>query len=248
MPENGGGAMTRIVPERYRVLSGSALKLLAVAAMLIDHTAFVLLGGSPRLLFQIGSWQVRLYTAMRFVGRIAFPIYAFLLVEGFLHTRSRKIYALRLFLFALISEIPWNLAHTGALSYEKQNVFFTLLLGFLGVWTLDRITRDGVKAYRLLALAALIAAAALARADYGISGFGFIVLMYALRDRPLYRAAAGACVLSSSWKAGLAFLPISLYNGRRGFIRGRIAALLFYAVYPIQFYVLYLIRDALIGY
>lgn len=126
---------TSFMPEKLRILSGSALKMLAMAIMLIDHTASFLLRHYPPAIapwFQIGSTTYSLYRVMRDVGRAAFPIFCFLLVEGFLHTHNRFKYGRNLLIFACISEIPWNFAQNGTLLYpDKQNVFFTLFLGYL---------------------------------------------------------------------------------------------------------------------
>ncbi|MDE5792408.1 MAG: conjugal transfer protein TraX, partial [Oscillospiraceae bacterium] len=102
---------------KYKIFSGSALKLLACITMLIDHISHVLLIHIPactEVFWQIENYHIQfsVYTIGRYIGRIAFPIYAFLLAEGFQHTHSIKKYALNLLLFALISEIPWNLEHT----------------------------------------------------------------------------------------------------------------------------------------
>lgn len=83
-------------------ISGYWLKVIAVVSMLIDHTSAVILEQIPGL-------EAPAFF-MRIIGRAAFPIYCFLLVEGFYHTRSRAKYAGRLFLFALISEVPFDLA------------------------------------------------------------------------------------------------------------------------------------------
>jgi len=97
---------TSFLPEKFRILSGSALKVLAMIIMLIDHTASFLLryytpSNSP--LFQIGSTNYSLYRIMRDVGRAAFPIFCFLLVEGFFHTHNRFKYGRNLLIFACIS-------------------------------------------------------------------------------------------------------------------------------------------------
>ena len=129
----------RLIPEKYRFLSSSGLKVIAVITMLIDHVASVLLRENPVVLLQIADYQLTLYTLMRTIGRIAFPIFAFLLAEGFHYTSDRKKYGIRLLVFALISEIPWNLEHSGKLLYSSQNVFFTLLLGFLGLCVIEEL-------------------------------------------------------------------------------------------------------------
>ena len=127
-------ASTSFIPEKYRILSGSALKVLAMIIMLIDHTAsFLLRDYEPATTpwFQLGDNTYSLYRVMRDVGRAAFPIFCFLLVEGFLHTHNRFKYGRNLLIFACISEIPWNFAQNGTLLFpDKQNVFFTLFLGY----------------------------------------------------------------------------------------------------------------------
>ena len=95
------------LPSRFQVLSGSGLKLIAIITMLIDHTAAVLLSIYPPAmtpLFYIGDRGYSAYRLCRDIGRIAFPIFCFLLIEGFLHTRNRWRYGRNLFLFALISD------------------------------------------------------------------------------------------------------------------------------------------------
>ena len=128
----------RLIPEQYRFLSGSALKLIAAVTMIIDHVAVSFLYNSMIVLFSAGSYRLTLYNLMRAIGRLSFPLFAFLLVEGFLHTHDKKRYGLRLAIFALLSELPWNLVHTGGLFYGKQNVFFTLLTGYLALCAVER--------------------------------------------------------------------------------------------------------------
>lgn len=112
-------------------MSGTALKWIAVISMLIDHTAEVLMNHNAALTDPI--WT-QIYGLMRGIGRMAFPIYAFLVVEGFLHTRDVKKYLARMLTFAVVSEIPFDLAvfHT-PFYWGYQNVFFTLFLGLLAL-------------------------------------------------------------------------------------------------------------------
>ena len=247
---SGGGKMKdyRLIPGKYRFLSSSGLKIIAVLTMFIDHTASVLLKENSPTLLELAGKQLTLYQLMRFTGRIAFPIFAFLLVEGFHHTSNRKKYSLRLLFFALISEIPWNLEHTGKLFYGSQNVFFTLFLGFLGLCVIEQLKISKDKTKWLFSLFALLISSIVLSADYGCSGFGFILLLGMLRDYPVFRAITGACFLSSRWQAGLAFIPISFYNGKRGFIKGAFLKILFYVIYPLHMLILYLIKKALGGY
>ncbi|MCI9336530.1 MAG: hypothetical protein HFH93_03135 [Lachnospiraceae bacterium] len=128
-------------------LSGSTVKIIAVAAMFIDHAAAVviaryLIDGIQTAIASgtAGAWErehlavYSVYHLMRDIGRLGFPIFCFLLVEGFQRTRNVRKYALRLFMFALISELPFNLAICGQIfNSSHQNVYFTLLLGLLAL-------------------------------------------------------------------------------------------------------------------
>lgn len=232
-----------LIPEKYKCLSDSVLKLLALISMLVDHAAVAFLRNGSPILLSIGSHTLTLYRAMRFFGRLAFPLYCFLLTEGFFHTRDRRRYALRLGIFAVLSELPWNLFRAGTLTCTDQNVFFTLLLGFLGIWAAEAfMAAERGRLKYAAALLGLLVMSLVLRGDYGAAGFGFILMLWALRERPLVRAAVGCCLLPSQWKAGLAFIPIGLYNGERGFIRGRIAGLVFYAIYPLHLLAFALLR------
>ena len=118
-------------------ISGSTLKLIAILSMLIDHAGATIirtLWQSPVISSSVSQSRLwsEIYKISRSVGRIAFPIFCFMIVEGFLHKRNVWRYARRLFLFSLISEIPFDLALKGSWYFpEKQNVYFTLLIGLL---------------------------------------------------------------------------------------------------------------------
>lgn len=234
------------LPEQFRVLSGSALKLIAIITMLIDHTAFVLLKIYPpamQPLFQIGSTPYSLYRICRDIGRIALPIFCFLLVEGFQHTRNRKKYGINLFLFACISEIPWNFMFSDTWHYEKQNVFFTLFLGYLAFCAIEYFR--GNEWLQFLSILALLGTSFLLNADYGWKGYVFLLIMYVLRNDKSTQAIVGSCWLYYEWKACFAFLFINMYNGKRGFIQGTAAKYFFYAFYPLHITLLVLLRHLL---
>ena len=223
-------------------MSGSILKLIACLAMLIDHMAAFLPGDfmdMKETLFTIGDKAITLRLIMHYIGRMAFPLFAFLITEGFTHTHDRKKYGINLFIFALISEIPWNLAHTGELFYGRQNVFFTLLLGYIGLCALDHYKNDYKKI--TIALASLLGVSLLLRADYTCFGFGFIILLHLLKDRRMM-AIIGCCMLPSRWIGGLAFIPILMYNGERGFAKAKWTKYAFYIFYPLHLLILYLVR------
>ena len=168
---------------RRQGIPGSALKWAAMASMLIDHFAYVFYPGSAQAGRPLFSFPV--YLTLRCVGRLAFPIYCFLLVEGFRHTRSVKNYLLRLLAFGLVSELPFDLAFRRAWAdWNYQNVYFTLLLGLLAIWLWERITQGDPAAcgwrrvlLGLVAITGLAAAAELARTDYGAWGVAVMVYM-----------------------------------------------------------------------
>ena len=108
----------------YQILNGSWLKVIAMVTMAIDHAASYL----PVL----HQWP-ELCRLMHTVGRVAFPVFAFLLVEGFIHTHDRRKYGRNLLVFALVSQAPWALAHLNSKFWLHGNVGFTLLLGFLAL-------------------------------------------------------------------------------------------------------------------
>ena len=136
-------------------ISGSVLKMVAITTMLIDHLGAGLLlpllslpPTSPlftndhgiSFLFHRYLLTYEFYSLLRIIGRSAFPIFCFLLVEGLLHTSSRGKYLLRLLLFSFLSEIPFNLALFGGLrNANHQNVFFTLAIGLAVIWGMDEI-------------------------------------------------------------------------------------------------------------
>ena len=240
---------TSLLPARWQILNGSWLKVIAMAAMVIDHTASHILRHYPPFiepLYTVGHTEVSLVYLMRCVGRLAFPLFCFLLVEGFLHTRDRGKSGRNLLLFALMSEIPWNLSHGGHVYGWSQNVIFTLFLGFLALCVVNRWEQQRIGNRQLaLRLFAIIALSILSNADYGSCGIPFILLLYVLRHNRILQAATGCTMLGMRWIAGLAFIPMNMYNGQRGFIQGPLAKYAFYAFYPLHLLALWLTKQML---
>ncbi|MEW4411844.1 TraX family protein [Clostridium sp. AN503] len=234
-------------------LNGNQLKLIAVISMLVDHIGYLLVGDGVilpmmmRLGKPMGGWWI-LYCVLRMIGRVAFPIFCFLLLEGFLHTRDWRRYALRLGVFAVVSEIPFDLmgAHV-PMSWDVQNVFFTLFLGLLMMKALETVgavdlwkpgsAQMPLKTLLQLAVILLFCGAAwLLKTDYGYIGIMLIALLYWFRwDR------TRMCVMGFVWMVmtmrtlymipglALGFFLIYLYNGQRGKWKGKY---LFYLFYP----------------
>lgn len=235
--------------QEYRIFSGSVLKLIALISMLIDHTASVLLRNmnfANVSYISIGSTGITLYWICRLIGRIAFPIYAFLITEGYLKTHNKKKYGLSLLLFAVISEIPWNLEHSGKLFYSSQNVFFTLFLGYTAICCYEHFKNQKLKL--MAALLVLFVISVFFKADYGCRGFSFILFLYIMRESRILQAVIGSCFFANAIAALVSFIPINMYNGKRGFIKGTILKYVFYAAYPVHIFILYLIKEVFWGY
>ena len=196
-------------------LSGTTLKWIAVISMLIDHTAEVLINHNAALTDPI--WA-QIYVLMRGIGRIAFPIYAFLLVEGFLHTRNVKKYLARMLTFAVVSEIPFDLAvfHT-PFYWGYQNVFFTLFLGLLALAGENVVHQSsgmfaGAGLWKqAFVLILCVGTAQLINCDYGAFGVFFIILLYMTRYDKKTQTILGA--ISLIWE-----LPESWHLSRSGYI------------------------------
>ena len=214
---------------RYQRLDGTVLKLIACLSMFIDHLGAVCFSGMM---------------GFRIIGRLAFPIYCFLLVEGAVHTRNMKKYILRMGIFALISEIPFDLAFYHRLVYTgHQNVFFTLFLGYLAFCAFEYFW-DNQK-MQFVCILALLAVSVFLKADYGWRGFVFLLIMYWFRNEKTAQAIIGSCWLYYEWKACFAFLSINMYNGERGFVKGKFLKYVFYWFYPVHIIILVILRQLL---
>lgn len=158
-------------------MTQTQLKLLAIATMFIDHSGLLLFQGTP------------FYLPMRLMGRLAFPIFCFLLVEGFFHTRNVYHYMGRLFCFAMLSELPFDLMlYADEISFQtqspdrifrmflgSQNVIWTLLLGLIILWICSHLQE------KLLHIPVVIGGMLLAEiisSDYSYLGILIIYFFY----------------------------------------------------------------------
>ncbi len=228
---------------KWKCVSGSVLKLIAMLTMLIDHVTLFCLAEHADILkplFTVGTTQVSIYYLLRSVGRVTFPLYCFLLTEGFIHTANRRRYGINLLVFAVISELPWNFVHTGTWMYDTQNVFFTLFFGYCALCMIELMNKR--PAVCSVGILLLFVVAYFFNADYGYIGVAVIVAMYVLRSQCVVRAVMCTCLFSARWRAGLAFVPIAMYNGKRGFIKGNLGKYICYAFYPLHLLILGLLR------
>jgi len=161
-------------------MSALMLRLIACVAMLLDHIGFV-----------CGS------EVLRTVGRIAFPIFVYLIYNGYRHTSSPAKYALRLGIFALISQIPFSLFCHYASYFQKGNVFVTLLLALLCVWSADVLVRNRVTKWFCLLPAIVVFALyffGVIHSDYGAKGILMALVFWLLDGKEVWKRVF-TCVL-----------------------------------------------------
>ena len=229
------------------------LHVLAMALMLCDHL------WASVLSFNVLTW----------LGRIAFPLFAFMIAEGYRHTGNFKKYLARLLICALISEIPFNLFYSGAWFYPfHQNVLWTFALALLGIHLIEKVrNRGNIFITLLVALGVSVLGYLLGfvlMLDY--YGFGVLTVIgfYLLRGRRWYCLLAQAAMLwwiniemmggltvpleiagrtleiPQQGMAILAIIPILLYNGKQG-LHNRVTRLVFYLFYPVHMLILVLL-------
>ncbi len=231
-------------------LTGASLKWIALVTMLLDHIAYAVLYKAYIVPNSIssGATLYGIYRIMRAIGRVSFPLFCFLITEGWRHTSNRARYAFRLFVFGLLSEIPYDLAFQGALvSMSHQNVFFTLFLGLVAIAVWDRVTEDNKtwvgKCLGTVLVFGVASIAQLTDTDYGLAGVLIIFVFHVFRGHTLlmfiaYVGALGVSVGFGSSEiemfASAAFLLMLLYNGQRG----KQNKYLFYVFYPAHLLVL----------
>jgi hypothetical protein len=239
-------------------LDGFQLKLLALLSMFIDHFAAIVLEQYLSNAGVVNLWEsarnfgepagrlAACYLLMRLVGRLAFPIYCFFIVEGFFHTSRLPRYLLRLLIFAFLSEVPFDLAFEDRWFYPGyQNVYFTLLIGLLTISGIHRLVQTKIpRALGVLTCTfAGAAAAELLHTDYGAIGVCVIVILYCGHGGSRKRSMGLSCLalLFTSYMEVTALVDVWLvnrYNGKRG----RSLKYFFYGFYPAHILSLYLLR------
>ena len=238
-----------------RGLSREGLKTIACLTMLLDHIGAVLV---VQMLRGMEIYTAELYWAyyiLRCIGRMAFPIFCFQLVEGAFHTRDPKKYALRLAIGALLAEIPFDLAFFGGLTWEHSSVMITLLLGFGMIRGMMRT--EGI--WKVLLIIPFYIAAELLHTDYagkGILLIGLFALTRGMQYEKLLQFA-GMILLGSNaaYYVGnipiymdrcklLALLPIGAYDGRK-VSQSKAVQWGFYLFYPVHILLLYILRQAI---
>ncbi|MEW9096397.1 MAG: TraX family protein [Clostridiaceae bacterium] len=228
-------------------MNSTTLKLFAIIAMLLDHIGTVLY---PQVII------------FKLIGRLAFPIFCFFIAEGYLKTRNKKKYMLRLFICALISQIPFTLVFRQAFgeSFFALNTIFDLFLGLVAIYLYD----NSKSKYRIAFVWVIAIAAFFLRIDGDFTGVFSIYFFFKYHDSfkdivknqiflilmsqlaySAYMLLLGVPVqyllsldMLMQLLAILALIPIKLYNGEKGFN----IKYLFYAFYPVHLSLLYLIK------
>lgn len=236
-------------------ITSAALHIMAMLFMLCDHLWATVVSGN--------DW-------LTCIGRLAFPIFAFMIVEGYFYTRSLKKYTGRLLLCAVLSEIPFNLAVGSSVFYPvHQNVLWTFLIGILLIHMNEKAKSKGKLWLRILTAAATVllgfALGLVSFCDYNYAGVFTVLVFYFFRERKWYNLIAQIALLwyiNVEMLSGLAYefnifgnqvffvrqslallalIPIWLYRGKRG-MHNKAFQIACYAFYPIHLLVLALIR------
>ena len=246
---------------RKRGLSQEGLKLIACVTMLIDHIGVTLVMRFMQET-QMDASIAWVYYLMRIIGRIAFPIYCFLLVEGACRTRDPRKYGLRLFIGMLLSEIPFDLAFSFRsrmlFDWSSNSVMLTLLLGYCMIEAMKRL--NGFR--KVVVILPFYLLAEWMHTDY--SGLGILIIaVFALTKglprEKLYQAIGlclvvypgsrvflGAVAVNLEWFAALALIPISCYDGRK-LTHNKAVQWGFYLFYPVHIALLALLEVWIFG-
>lgn len=224
--------------QRIRIFNGAQLKYIAMLSMLADHVNKALIYPSIN-----SSALMLLSDVLEILGRIAYPLFLFFLVEGFFQTKSRPKYMLHLLLFAVISEIPFDLFTTRTLFEPNgNNILFTFALVLVTLWGLDTLKNKLPKAawypVSFGFVAAACVAAMLSGVDYEyhavLGGYFFYIFRHV---PPVSIPFAFASMYKEPWSL-LGFALTLTYNGERG----RQHKWLNYAFYPTHLLVLGVLR------
>ena len=231
---------------KKKLLSQEALKLIACLTMLIDHFGYAIV---PHL--QIPNTGEVVFIC-RVIGRLAFPIFCFLLVEGMRHTRNPKKYILRLFIGMLLAEVPFDMIYTGNVSWAHQSVMVTLTLGAMMLLCMEKTEQEWLKLLTVLFFALLAEAF---HSNYGAGGV-ILIAVFAMFDHLLLQTvtmlllnwqlipSAIARVFDTEIKiqllATFAIIPIALYSGKK-LTHSKAIQWGFYLFYPAHLLVLWII-------
>ncbi len=228
-------------------INGTQLKLIAIITMLIDHIGAAVIEKNMDLYVR---YYVQ-YDMMRAIGRMAFPIFCYLSVQGFIHTKNIKKYIARLFVFALLAEVPFDLAFFDSFFYiEYNNVIWSILLGIILLEVIRRYEQNHV-----IVLLSVIVASALGiflKTDYLYITPLLMGLLYLFRFDKKKQVIAGMMVmLFMYYRSGFIWIASAMFS----FVliwfydktKSRVWKYFFYIFYPAHLLILYFIRKVVFG-
>lgn len=232
-----------VTKSKAKGISADTLKWIAMITMFIDHIGAVVLEYIPQI--ELSSVTL-VYYLLRYIGRLAFPIYCFLLVEGYIHTRNQMRYLRDMLIFAAISEIPFEICFMTEVGTGFHNVFWTLAIGLAVMMALDYAKKNRFANNTWINLIVMIVGAFVAEhmgCDYGAIGVLLIFILYQTRDDRAKQSVFGAIAMLYEITAPIAFVLTYFYNGERKIKKYKYV---FYAFYPVHILLLYLIRCILL--
>lgn len=220
--------------KKIQVLNGAQLKYIAFASMLIDHAnkAIIL----PYL--EVGSTLSKISSIFDVLGRIAFPLFSFFIVEGFFRTHSRKKYLLNLLFFAVISEVPYDMFSSKVfLEFRLNNVLFSLALSLISIWILDEFRNKFEEKlgnfwilFSIPLLIVMYFVSIFVSGDYDFHAILTAFFFYIFYDKPLTSAFFAYISIIKEWWSILGFGLTIMYNGKKG-KQNKIFNYLFYPVH-----------------
>lgn len=234
-------------------MSAFILKIIALITMTCDHISYVLFKG---------------FSFLNYIGRVAFPIFAFQITEGYIHTKNIKRYFLRLFLFALISQVPFYLFISMFTTHFELNVFFTLLLGLASIYLFDIFYKLEYKEkfihyinilFGLICVASFAIISSVFHCDYGYYGVLIIFIFHIFKKHKIFMNLGFILATVIYYSNGLLYslrplmylniiictcislIFINLYNGKKG----KDTKLFLYLFYPIHLLIIYALHFVL---
>lgn len=221
-------------------INGAQLKYIAFASMFIDHFNKAII--TP---FLTGSGVLNIITTIfDILGRIAFPIFCFCIVEGFFKTKSRWKYLMNLLVFAAISEIPYDMFQSAVfINTWSQNILWGLALGLFTIMIIDKLKEKIKKRPVWIFVSIIIVALSslgsmLISADYEYYAIIIIYIYYLFYDKRLLASSLGFLVIIKEIYAILGFATVLLYNGEKG----KQNKVFNYLFYPVHLLILGIIR------
>lgn len=217
-------------------MTSFVLKIIALITMLFDHVGYAIFNK---------------FSFMNYIGRLSFPLFAFMITEGFTHTKNLRKYFYRLLIFAVISQIPYMLFISNFSNVFTLNILFTLTLGLLAITVYDK-SKNKLLGFLFVIICAT--SADFLHLDYGWFGIAIIFVFYIFKDKKIYMNLFFIIATFINYFYNyittfrieylfiilfctLSLIPINLYNEKKG----KNTKYFLYFFYPIHLIVLYIL-------